>query len=116
MIQASVSLEDKNILLLLKLNQLTGKLAEKYYNYSSHKRYATVDSTKLRKYFFPCTSSTSLQTTRYFITRASPAIAVLIVIVVFIVRYDIIIIITPVGAILKTTEVSAFQAICHTGT
>ena len=29
MIQASVSLEDKNILLALKLNQLTGKLAEK---------------------------------------------------------------------------------------
>ena len=29
MIQASVSLEDKKILLALKLNQLTGKLAEK---------------------------------------------------------------------------------------
>ena len=55
--------------------------------------------------------------TRYFITRPLPAIAVLIVIVIVIsiVRDDIIII-TPVGAILRATEVSAFQAICHTRT
>ena len=51
------------------------------------------------------------------ITRALPAIAVLIVtvIVIFIVRHDIIII-TPVGAIPKVTEVSAIQAMYHTGT
>ena len=50
-------------------------------------------------------------------TRALPAIAVLIVIVmvIFIVRHDIIII-TPVDAIPKATEVSAIQAMCHTGT
>ena len=117
LIEASVSLEEKNILLALKLNRLTGKLAEKYYNYGSHRWYATADSTKLRKHFFTVTRSTSLETTRYFITRPLPAIVVLIVIVIaiFIVRDDIIII-TPVGAILKATEVSAFLAICHTGT
>ena len=52
------------------------------------------------------------------ITRALPAIAVLIVmvIVIFIVRHDIIII-TPVGAIIpKATEVNAIQAMCHTRT
>ena len=52
-------------------------------------------------------------------TRALPGIAVLLVMVmvmvIVIVRYDIIII-TPVGAILKATEVSAFQANCRTGT
>ena len=52
------------------------------------------------------------------ITRALPTIAVLIVMVmvIFIVRYDDIIIITPVGAIPKVTEVSAIQAMYHTGT
>ena len=49
MIQASVSLEDKNILLAIKLNQLTGKPAEKYYDYGSHRWYATADSTKLKR-------------------------------------------------------------------
>ena len=117
MIQASVSQEDKSILLALKLNQLTDKLADKYYNYCSHRWYAAADSTKLRRCFFLVTSSASLETTRYFITRPLPALAVLIVIVIviFIVSDDIIII-TPVGAILKATEVNAFQAICHTGT
>ena len=71
---------------------------------------------KTKEIFFPVTSSTSLEATRYLITRALADSAVLIVMVIvrFIVRRDIIII-TPVGAILKATQVSAIQDICHTG-
>lgn len=50
------------------------------------------------------------------ITRALPAIAafIVIVIVIFIVKHEIIIV-TLVDGVLKATEVSAYQAICHAG-
>ena len=65
---------------------------------------------------FPVTSSTSLRATRYLITiaLADSAVLIVMVMVIFIFRHDIIII-TPVGAILKATQVSAIQDICHSG-
>ena len=69
-----------------------------------------------RRPFVTDCSFTSLKPTRYFITKAFPTIAVLVVmvIVIFIIIHDIIIV-APVVAILKATEVSPFQAICHAG-